>query len=67
MELKEKNLRRAIAAKGFTVAGLAREAGVSGAAINNWLNHNTRPRMDTLGKLARALDVDIYEIVKEEA
>lgn len=67
MDLDAKKLRRAMAAKDYTVAGLAREAGVSGAAINNWLNHNTRPRMDTLGKLARALDVDIYEIVKEEA
>ncbi len=65
MELDAKKLRRAMAAKNYNVAGLARAAGVSGAAVNNWLNHNTRPRMDTVGKLARALGVDIYDIAKE--
>lgn len=65
MELDVKALRRTIAAKGFTVAGLARAAGVSNPALNGWLNHNKKPRLDTLGKLARALGVDIYEIAKE--
>ena len=65
MELDVKALRRTMAAKNFTVAGLAREAGVSCPTLNGWLNHNTRPRLDTLGKLARALGVDIYEIARE--
>ena len=65
MELDAKKLRRAMAAKDYTVAGLARAAGVSTAAVNLWLNHGTRPRFDTIGKLSRALGVDIYDIVKE--
>jgi transcriptional regulator with XRE-family HTH domain len=67
MELDVKKLRRAMAAKYFSVVGLARAAGVSASAVNTWLNHQTRPRMDTIGKLARALDMDIFELTTEEA
>lgn len=65
MELDVKALRRAMAARNYTVAGLARAAGVSCPAVNGWLNRGIRPRMDTLGKLARALGVDIFDLVKE--
>ena len=65
MELDVKKLRLAMATKCLTVKGLARAAGVSEGAVNLWLNHGTRPRLDTIGKLARALDADIYDLVRE--
>ena len=64
MELNTMALRRAMAEKGFTVVGLARAAGVSCPALNGWLNQGRKPRMDTLGKLAKALGVDIYDLAK---
>lgn len=66
MELNVKALRRLMAAQGYNVASLARAAGVSAQAVNVWLKHGVSPRMDTLGKLAKALNVDIYDIAKEE-
>ena len=65
MELDAKKLRRAMAAKDYTVKGLAKAAGVSAGSVNMWLNHGVRPRLDTVGKLSRALGVDICDIVKE--
>jgi transcriptional regulator with XRE-family HTH domain len=67
MQIDVKELRRAMAAKGFTIASLARVAGITTVTLNNLLKHNSRARTDTLGKLSRALGVDIYDIVREEA
>ena len=64
MEIDVKALRRAMAAQGFTVKGLAKAAGVSVPALNNWLNKGRKPRIDTLGKLAKALGCDIYDLAK---
>ena len=66
MQIDVKALRRAMAAKGYTVASLARAAGISHIVINKWLRRETHPRMDTLGKVAKALDVDIYDIARED-
>ena len=59
-------LHRAMAAKCFTVSGLARAAGVTAVTLNNLLRHSNKARIDTVGKLARALDVDIYTIARQE-
>ncbi len=66
MNLDSRKLRILMAKQNFNVSTLARAAGVSQAAINKWLNHGPQyPRLDTLGRVAKALDVDIYELVKE--
>lgn len=65
MELDVKRLRVLMAEKGFNVKSLARTAGVSACAVNLYVNHGTRPRLDSLGRLAKALGVDVMEIVKE--
>ena len=65
MKIDVRNLRRAMAAKDFTAAGLAKAAEVAPSSLNNWLNHGTRPRIDTIGRLAKALGVDIYDIAKD--
>ena len=54
-----------MAAKNFNVSNLAEAAGLSPTAINNWLNHGTRPRIDTIGRLAKALEVDIFDLTEE--
>lgn len=66
MEIDVRGLRRAMAAKNYSVVSLAEAAGISTTALNGWLNHGRNIRMDTLGKLAKALDVDIYDIAKED-
>lgn len=66
MQIDVRALRRAIAASGQTVASLAKEADVSQMTIGNWLKGEANPRIDTLGRLAKALGVDIYDIAKED-
>ena len=66
MELDVKAIRLTMAEKRFNVASLARAAGLSAAALNLWLNHGTRPRIDKLGALAAALGVPVTEIIKED-
>lgn len=65
MEVKAKELRRIMAAKGYTVTGLSEAAGIAPSTITGFLKHGRNIRTDTLGKLARALDVDIYDIAKD--
>lgn len=65
MKIDVRALRRAMAAKDFTITGLAKAAELSPATLNRWLNHGTTVRTDTIGRLARALDVDIYDIAKD--
>ena len=62
MQIDVKALHRVMAAKNFTIAGLAREAGITTVTLNNLLKHSNKARIDTVGKLAGALGVDIYDI-----
>lgn len=65
VELDVKKVRRIMAAKGYNVKSLAEAAGLSYPALNGWLTRGIKPRTDTLGKLAKTLEVDIYDILKE--
>lgn len=65
MELNVRAVKAAMMAKGYNVASLARAAGLSSATVNLYVNHNTKPRLDNLGKMARALGVDPFSLVKE--
>ena len=51
-----------IASKGMTQAELADKAGLSRASVNNLLKHGRRPRLDTVGKIAKALGVKPSEL-----
>lgn len=53
-----------LAEKGLTQANLAEKTGLSRTAVNKMLNHGTRPRLDTLGKLARVLGVKPSELLQ---
>lgn len=63
MLLDSDKLRETMVLKGFNVAKLAKAAGVSAVSINQWLNHNKQPRLDTLGRVVNALEVPLGAIV----
>lgn len=52
-----------MADKGMTQAELADKAGLSRASVNNLLKHGRKPRLDTLGKIAKALGVKPSELL----
>lgn len=63
MELNVQAIKLAMAEKEYNVASLARAAGISPAALNLWLHHGTKPRMDKLGRLANTLGVPVTAII----
>ena len=65
MELNTKKIKALMIEKRFNVASLARAAGLSASALNLYLHHGTRPRLDKIGALAGALGVPYTEIIKE--
>lgn len=66
MNLDIKKIRMLMATEGLTVTALAKKAHVSCPALNLWLNHGQRPRIDKVGGLAKALGVPITSIITED-
>ncbi len=58
--LKQKRIRRAL-----TQEDLAQKAGLTTASVARIERNETEPRMSTLRKLAKALDLDPAELVGE--
>jgi transcriptional regulator with XRE-family HTH domain len=56
-ELREKN--------GLSQSELAERVGIPIDSIQNWEQGRTRPRIEALGKLARALGVTLDELLQE--
>lgn len=44
---------------------LSKVSGISEGNLRNIIIHHQRPRLDTVGRLAGALQADVLEIVKE--
>jgi transcriptional regulator with XRE-family HTH domain len=59
------NLKRQRIRKALTQEELARRAGLTTASVARIERNETEPRMSTLRKLAKALDVDPAELVEE--
>jgi Zn-dependent peptidase ImmA (M78 family)/DNA-binding XRE family transcriptional regulator len=57
------NLRRTRIARGFSQAELATQAGLSRVAYRNIETGTAQPRMDTLIRLAAALDMKFHELL----
>jgi transcriptional regulator with XRE-family HTH domain len=51
-------LREAAQASFFTLAGLARELGVSDKTVYRWNDGDSPPRLDTVRRIATLLDRD---------
>ena len=65
MTLDVKKVRLLMAEKEINCAELARAAKMHAQTLNMWLNHGTKPRLDKIGKLAKALGVEVTEIIAE--
>jgi transcriptional regulator with XRE-family HTH domain len=57
MEINPTKLKELREAKGFSVRGLAREAGISTETVYSVEHGRRQPSIRTLGKIARALGV----------
>ena len=66
MQIKAKEFRRIMADRGTSITDLSEKAGVSMSTISSFLHHGRNIRIATLGKIAKALDVDIYDIARED-
>ncbi len=64
MEFDAKRLKMTMAERGFNIRGLARAAGLSEPGLNQILNHGKQPRLDTLGKLSKVLNVPVVALLK---
>lgn len=65
MKLDTQKLKLTIAEKGFNVRTFARAANLSEPGLNLILNHGKQPRLDTLGKLSKALNIPPASLLKE--
>ncbi len=65
MELSQKAIKTAMINKSLNVRGLAKASGLAEPTINNILNHQPKCRLDTIGKLATALDVPASDLIKD--
>ncbi len=62
MEVNPTKLKELREAKGLSVRGLAREAGVSTETVYSVEHGHRQPSVKTLGKLARALGVEARDL-----
>ena len=65
LDLDRKKVKLLTGKLRMTHRDLSRLSGVSDCNLRNILLHGQRPRLDTVGKIAGALQVDILEILKE--
>lgn len=61
------NIREIRKLKGMTQKELGNKLGISQSAINQFENNKTDPKLQTIEKLAIALEVSMYDILKKGA
>lgn len=59
-------LREILKERGVTVGQFAEQSGISQSNLSNYMGGKISPTLDTLTKIADALDVDITELFKKE-
>lgn len=59
---RKENVLRILHEKGLTITGLCKQIGISKTAFSNWINKNAT--LSSLETLARALDVEVWELLK---
>ncbi len=62
MEINPNRLKELREAKGLSVRGLAREAGISTETVYSVEHGKRQPSVRTLGKIARALGVEAKDL-----
>ncbi len=63
MEIDPTKIKELREARGLSVRGLAKEAGVSTETVYSVEHGRRQPNLKTLGKLARALQVDPRDLL----
>lgn len=66
MEIDIRKLQVEMARKEMNVQDLASKAGLSFSVIAKYVRGCTRPSTKSIGKIARALGVDVTEIIEDE-
>lgn len=66
LKLNKKNFDNAMAKKLFNPTDLAKKAGLSDATISHLLKSNCFGSHRSLGKIAKALDVEPIELIQNE-
>lgn len=61
------NIREIRKLKGMTQKELGNKLGISQSVINQFENNKTAPKLQTIEKLAIALEVSMYDILKRSA
>jgi len=59
-------LREILKEKGFTIAQFAERVGISQSNLSNYMSGKISPTLDTLSKIADALDIEISELFRKE-
>ena len=65
MEVDGNRIKAAMIANCINMRQLAKKSGLAEATLNLVINHNRRPNLATLGKLAKALNVPASVLIKE--
>ncbi len=66
MRIDPKKLRFLMMENCMTTDALAKAAGIGTATVNTLLHHERRANPATIGKVAKALNVNPAELIKEE-
>ena len=59
-------LKRVMTERGLNITELAKLTGITNANISNMLHGKTSPNLDTLERIAAALGVESWELLKEK-
>lgn len=65
MKLNLKKVKLAMASKCLSARGLANKAQIPYSTLTPYLSGAREPKTDTLGKIAKALEVDVTEILED--
>lgn len=65
MKLNIKKVKIAMADKCLSSRGLAEKSGINYVTLIPYLNGSREPKTEALGKIAKALEVDVAEIISD--
>jgi transcriptional regulator with XRE-family HTH domain len=62
LKINNKKVELLRAEKGLSLKGLAEKSGLSQSTMTRLSNNTITPRLDTIGKIAKVLDVPVQEL-----
>ena len=65
MKIDKLKLQLAMANACLTIGQLAKQSKISRTSITNFISGKTSPKPATIGKLARALKVDVEDLIED--